>query len=225
MDSGLGWFAGATGIFGGSFNPPHHAHWRMAIEAREQAGLARVDFYPVAVPPHKAGRSMLPFALRLVLAEAMIATHPGYAVSALEDEVDGPSYSYETLVRVRQACPQEHFVFIVGSTDFLTLPAWHRGLELPLITDMIVVERAGVDEAQSRAFAHQHWGAKECASQVLQIPGGGRIALLTMPRLDISASLVRAKFVQGFDIRGLVPEAVHAWMQANRATCLEYWTS
>ncbi|GAB1409536.1 nicotinate (nicotinamide) nucleotide adenylyltransferase [Desulfovibrionales bacterium] len=225
MHSDLDWLAGAIGIFGGSFNPPHHAHWRMAAEAREQAGLARVDFYPAAVPPHKQDQHMLPFALRLSLVEAMVAAGQGCGVSALEGEVDGPSYSYATLTRVRQSSPQDRFVFILGSTDFLTLLSWHRGQEIPLITDMIVMERAGIDNRQTRAFARQHWGATECAPQVLQIPEGGRIALLTMPRLDISASLVRAKFIQGLDIRGLVPEAVYDMLQANRALCLQSWTS
>ena len=183
--------AGAVGIFGGSFNPVHNGHLRMAIEAREALDLKRVDFAPAHVPPHKPELGLLPFALRLELIREAVVGVDGLGVSAIEAEVDGPSYSFETMARLRAASPDTPFVFIMGSTDFLTLPDWYRGLELPLTTDIVVADRSGLDLAAVDRFMSAHWTWRAEGLRVRRIEGGRCVVFLTIPRLDISASLVR----------------------------------
>lgn len=215
---------GAVGIFGGSFNPIHNGHLRMAIETREALNLSRVDFTPAHVPPHKSELGLLPFALRLELTREAVAGVEGLGVSSIEAEVDGPSYSFETMARLRAAAPAARFAFIMGSTDFLTLPEWHRGLELPLTTDIVVADRIGLDLPAVDRFLGAHWTWSEEGARVRRISGGQRVVFLPIPRLDISASLVREKFLQGRDVSALVPEAVRRRMHAEPHLFHHFWT-
>ena len=91
-----------TGIFGGTFNPIHLAHLRVAEEVREACGLDRVIFLPAALPPHKHSAADTPFHYRLAMVEAAIADHPGFIASDLESKRTGASYSVETLKALQQ---------------------------------------------------------------------------------------------------------------------------
>jgi len=216
-------FSGFIGILGGSFNPVHNGHLRMAIEARERLGLSRVDFLPAKVPPHKGESGLLDFKLRLSLLRAAVQGVEGLGVCALEGEMPAPSYSYATLTRLRELDPSAAFVFVLGSTDFLTLPHWHRGLELPLLTDMAVVDRLGLGQEAVDAFLNRHWQWSVEEGGARRIAGGRRVVLLPMARLDISASMVREKFCAGLETSGLVPEAVRDRMLADAHVFADCW--
>ena len=120
-------------ILGGSFNPPHVGHLRLAVEVREALGdlVTGVDLVPCAVPPHKDASDLLPFGLRAALVEACIAGLPWLACNRLEGRRQGPSYTWDTLTAYRQAAPGTDLYFILGSPDFAQLPLWRRGTELP----------------------------------------------------------------------------------------------
>lgn len=218
-------FAGAIGILGGSFNPVHNGHLRMAIEAREALGLSRVELLPAKVPPHKGESGLLQFELRLSLLRDAVQGVAGLGVCALEGEMPVPSYSFATLARLRELHPAGAFVFVLGSTDFLTLPQWHRGLELPLVTDLAVVDRLGLGQEAVDGFLDTHWDWSAEEDGVRRIAGGRRIVLAPMARLDISASMVRKKFCAGLEISGLVPEAVRGRMLADPHLFKDCWNS
>ncbi|MDL2272823.1 nicotinate-nicotinamide nucleotide adenylyltransferase, partial [Desulfovibrio sp. OttesenSCG-928-I05] len=86
-----------VGIFGGSFNPPHIGHMRLALEVQEALRPDRLDFLPTAVSPHKGRRQVLPFTTRARMLEESIKGIPGLAVNPMESERDGPSYTVDTL--------------------------------------------------------------------------------------------------------------------------------
>lgn len=216
-------FSGAVGILGGSFNPVHNGHLRMAIEVREALGLSRVDLLPAKVPPHKGESGLLPFGLRLSLLRLAVEGLEGLGVCALEGDMPAPSYSYATMVRLRQANPSAAFVFVLGSTDFLTLPHWHRGLELPLVTDMAVVDRLGLGQDAVDDFLDTHWAWSVDEDGARRIEHGRRIVLVPMARLDISASMVREKFRAGLETGGLVPDRVRERMLAQRRVFTDCW--
>lgn len=217
--------AGSVGILGGTFNPVHNGHLRMALEARESLGLARVDLMPARVPPHKGEAGLLDFETRLGLLREAVEGVDGLGVSDFEGGMPAPSYSFVTLTRLRELFPDENRVFVLGSTDLLTLPEWHRGLELPLLADLAVVDRMGIGQDAADRFLATHWRFGHEGPGLRRIDGGRLVALVTMPRLDVSASLVREKFCAGLEIAGLVPEAVRRTMRARPAAFLDRWKS
>lgn len=217
--------AGSVGVLGGTFNPVHNGHLRMALEAREALGLERVDLMPALAPPHKARAGLLDFDARLGLLREAVRGVEGLGVSDFEGGMPAPSYSFVTLSRLRGLLPDVNHVFVLGSTDLLTLPEWHRGLELPLLADLAVVDRMGIGQDAVDAFLAAHWRFRDEGPGLRRIDGGRLVALVPMPRLDVSASMVRDKFCAGLEIAGLVPEAVRRTMRARPAAFLDRWKS
>lgn len=202
-------------ILGGSFNPPHVGHLRLAIEVREALGslVQEVDLVPCAVPPHKAAAHMLPFDLRAAMLEACVAGLDGLRCNRLEAQRRGPSYTWDTLQAYRAAEPGTALYFILGSPDFAQLDTWRNGLNLPGLCHFVVVPRKGHTEADFVATARRLWPeAQECASSLkgcpcLSLPGGGLAHFLSLPRLSVSASRVRRLWLAGRSADFLVPEA------------------
>ena len=149
----------------------------------------------------------------------------GLGVCALEGEMPVPSYSHSTLVRLAELFPGTRHVFVLGSSDLLTLPDWHRGLELPLLADMAVVDRLGLGLDEVDRFLATHWRWSEEGTGLRRIAGGRLVAFVPMARLDISASMVREKFCVGREVRGLVPEAVRGRMLAAPRQFSDCWNT
>ena len=94
------------GILGGTFNPIHNAHLRIAEESRDLFGLERVIFIPAATPPHKPSVGELSFASRLEMVRLATADNPHFAVSDMEGVRGGRSYSIDTLRALALEYPQ-----------------------------------------------------------------------------------------------------------------------
>lgn len=223
--------ADGLALLGGSFNPLHTGHVRLALEVLYALPrhIARVELIPCAHPPHKPGSGMLPFALRADMAEAACAPFPLLRVNRLEARRPGYSYTWDTLLEYRQKMPDVPLYFILGSEDLIQIPSWRRGPELPTLADFIVVPRADTAEAAFRKAAHAIWpGAREdeplaSGAMRLRLPRGGSLHYLPLPRLDISATLVRRHWLADRDIRLLVPDPVPAMLDAQRELIRRCW--
>ena len=95
------------GLMGGTFDPPHLGHLLIAEQAREQLELDEVWFLPAAIPPHKAGFS--PAKDRIEMTRRAIADHPAFKLNLIEFERDEPSYTVETMRRLRDVYPDDTF--------------------------------------------------------------------------------------------------------------------
>ena len=218
-------------LLGGSFNPPHVGHLRLAIEAREALGdlVQGVDMIPCAVPPHKALRGMLPFELRASMVDACAESIPWLRCNRAEALRQGPSYTWDTLCAYREAEPQTQLYFILGSPDFALLSTWHRGLELPHLCHFVVVPRKGHTAGDFMAAAKALWPAARqmppvlpgCACMVL--PGGGLAHFLDVPWLAVSASRVRQLWLAGRNVDFLVPGAALQILHNNAHTVRQHW--
>lgn len=221
------------GIMGGTFNPVHIGHIRHAVEVGEALGLDKVLLTPAAVPPHKSGRGLLPFALRVELVRAAVAGVPRLGVNTLEGELDGPSYTYVSLEEWRKRHGVEPY-FLMGVEDFTALDSWYRGLELPRLAHLVVVPRAGSDRDIFRAAVRRYWpDGILCACPVdtppavcretVRLPGGGLCTFLSVPRLDVSASFVRERWLAGRELHGLLPGGALAALVARREEVDHIW--
>src|SRR6186997_1879074 len=104
---------GATGVFGGTFDPIHLAHLAVAEAARDTFALRRVLFVPAAQPPHKPGRDITHVQHRLAMVEAAVAGNPAFEVSRIEVDRSGPSYTADTLAALCEADRGDHLALIL----------------------------------------------------------------------------------------------------------------
>ena len=195
--------AGRLGILGGTFDPVHLGHLALAEEVRETLDLARVLFVPAGDPWQKSGAGVTPGAVRCALLERAIADNPGFAVSRIEIERPGPTYTAETLAGIagaeRGAGRDPDLWFILSVEALAGLPTWRDPEQVLALARLAVVPRAGDAEdlvAAAARFAERFPGLRDRA---LFLPG---------PRLAISSTLIRARVAAGRSIRYLVPDAV-----------------
>ncbi len=219
------------GILGGTFNPVHIGHIRPAIEVYETFLPDRIDLLPCSSPPHKTDSLLLPFELRVQMLRAASAPFPFLNVNSVENTRPGPSYTYDTLQDYRSRNPHDRIFFILGAADFLTLPDWHRGMQLTDLTDIVVLPRSGKDLDAFHDITHTFWpGAAPCNAKaplaaVYRLPSGHSIHFLPQPRLDISATLIRERWLAGRDVTYLVPSAVCSIMEEHRDIITKRWSN
>ncbi|MDD3311980.1 nicotinate (nicotinamide) nucleotide adenylyltransferase [Pseudodesulfovibrio sp.] len=211
------------GILGGSFNPVHIGHLRMALEVRERLALDRVELVPAKRPPHKEGADMLPFETRLDLVNRAIEGVPGLGSNPLEGERPGPSFTCDTLHCYRTERPESEIWFLLGASTFLELDKWRRGLEIPAMASLAVVNRWEAS-AQVAEFIGSRWPDAEADGEgVWFFPEGHSLRLLDVPRLDIKGGHIRRRWREGRSIRFLVPPAVEAYLEEHAAELEAHW--
>ena len=190
-----------VGVLGGSFDPVHIGHLRLAEAAYKQAELERVIFVPAGYQWRKADPAMAAAGERCEMVRLAIAGQPQFEISTLEVEREGPSYSDVTLEVLQEKRPGAELVFILGQDTLAGLPNWHAPERVLELARLAVAGRAG--------------GGGSAASEAL--PGGlrGRVIWLDMPPVNVSATDIRERVRAGHSIEGLVPEAVRDYIAAE----------
>jgi nicotinate-nucleotide adenylyltransferase len=217
-------------LLGGSFNPPHIGHFRIALEVQEVLAPREILLVPCADPPHKARDNLLPFPLRLAMLEAAARGLPGLSVSPVEAERPGPSYTVDTLAALAARHPEERLAFILGGDDFPLLPGWRNWRKIPELADLVVLPRQEEGEKIFLRTLRACWPeaaplpapAGICA---FGLPHGGRLLHLPQPRLEISSSLIRSRWLEGKSLRFLVPGEVEEILDRNARSVHALWRS
>jgi nicotinate-nucleotide adenylyltransferase len=191
------------GLLGGTFNPPHLGHLVCAQEACWQLGLDRVLLVPVHTPPHKEAEEDPGVDARVRLCELAVAGDPRLGVSRVEADVPGASYTVDTLRRLHDHHPDHALTFIVGGDMAHSLPAWREPEAILELAELGVAEREGVRR-------------EDIADRLAGLRGAAeRVRFFSMPRIDVSSTLVRRRAAAGRPIRYLVPDAVAAEVERS----------
>jgi nicotinate-nucleotide adenylyltransferase len=188
-----------VGLLGGTFNPPHLGHLACASLAIDGLELDRVLFIPVHEPPHKALEVEPGVEHRVEMCRRAVAADDRFAVSLVDAEVPGPSYTVDTLSRLHDRCPGDQLTFIVGGDMALSLPNWREPEAILEQAELGVAEREGVRRA-------------DIAERLADL-GTDNVRFFDMPRLDISSSQIRRMVAAGRPIRYLVPDAVADYIE------------
>jgi nicotinate-nucleotide adenylyltransferase len=187
--------AGSIGLLGGTFDPVHLGHLEVAESAREVLGLERVVIVPVSKPPHKPERPVTAARHRLAMLELAIADNPALAVSRIEIDRGGASYTVDTLRELDARGIVEPW-FILSTEALVELRSWREPDRILELCRLAVVPRPGP------ATPDVEWVRRT-------FPGREhRVRFLPGPLLPISGSVVRRRAAAGRSIRYLVPEAV-----------------
>jgi nicotinate-nucleotide adenylyltransferase len=183
------------GILGGTFNPPHLGHLAIAQEAHAQLGLDKVVLMPVFLPPHKALDDDPGPEARYELCHMAVAKDDRFAVSRMELERGGPSYTVDTLRTIHAGSPGDDLTFIVGGDVAQGLPSWREPEAVLDLATVAVAEREGIRR-------------QDIVERISALDGAGRLVFFDFPRMDISSSSVRRRVREGRPIRYLVPDDV-----------------
>jgi len=174
------------GVFGGTFDPVHVGHIIAAAETRAMLSLDRVLFVVAGDPWQKRGRVVASAADRLALVEAAVDGIDGLEASAVEVERPGPSVTADTLEALAE--PDNQLFVMLGADAVANMRTWKRLDETRDLATIVVIERAGDAHAEP--------------------PGPGwRFVRVTVPRLDITSTDLRARLEAGRPVDGLIPPA------------------
>lgn len=200
------------GIFGGTFDPVHLGHLRMAEEALGALELQKAIFIPAAIPPHKPGRIIASFEHRWRMLELALEGHAGFGLSDVELRLPGKSYTVVTLRKLQEEATQPvAFHFLVGSDAFLELNSWWHFQELFELASIVVFQRSGFDEGKVRGFLFSKISSLYAAGEsgrVFVHPSLFPVRILSNTLLDISSTCIRRLLREGKSVRYLVPDSV-----------------
>lgn len=215
--------SGPVGVFGGTFDPIHLGHLRLAEEARDSLGLDHVRLIPSGQPPHRDAPTT-PAEDRLAMVHLATAGNPGLVVDEGEVRAPRKSYTVPTLERLRaEMGPLRPLVLILGADAFEGLPTWHRWEALFDLAHIAVANRPGF-APHGRRWPGVSSAVLDvaCKARLASDPAAlaaspaGRVMALDMTPLAISASLIRDLLRTGHSPRYLLPEAVLDYIQTHR---------
>ena len=198
------------GILGGTFDPVHCAHLRLALELRAALRLDSVRLMP-APRPRLRQAPAASADVRMRLLEAAVADVPGLEADGRELSCPGPTVTADTLQAMREELPDASLCLILGTDALSRLDAWIDFERIPSLAHLVVAERPG-------APAHPRDGAvtdilrarrRDDPEAIRTAPAGFVLFVRDVPTLDISATRVRSLRARGKSIRFLVPDRVH----------------
>lgn len=211
--------ASALGLFGGSFDPVHFGHLRLAAELREAFALERVAFLPAGRPWQRERGTHASGEHRAAMLRLATAGDPGFVVDERELAREGDTYTVDTLEEVRrEAGPDTPLVFLLGSDAFAKIETWHRWEALFGLAHFAVAVRADDADWQARgpgAIPKALWPRVSVNRRDLLSAPAGRIMTFAMTPLAISSTAIRDLVAGGSTIRYLTPDPVVGYIRQH----------
>ncbi|WP_456432045.1 nicotinate-nucleotide adenylyltransferase [Thermosulfuriphilus sp.] len=202
-----------VGLLGGTLDPIHLGHLRMAEEVREELGLEKIILIPARLPPHKLKYPLSPYNDRLEMARLAVSDIPYFEVSDIEGRLPPPSYSVRTLEHLCRVFPERSLYFLLGFDAFLEITTWWNYSRLLDYAHLVVVSRGKTTEEEFTAALKRAWSdLRFLSAREFERPGGRRIFFVPVTRLDISSTRIRTLVAQGRSIRFLVSEKVEHYI-------------
>ncbi|MGA9117676.1 MAG: nicotinate-nucleotide adenylyltransferase [Bacteroidota bacterium] len=184
------------GVFGGTFNPPHHGHLLAAEFVRERLSLDRVFFVPTAAPPHKRDLALPEARHRMEMLRLAVRENPFFSVSEVELARGGVSYTVDTLRQFRGLHPSADLLFLLGSDGYAEFHTWREPEGILELARVVVMARPGY-----------------------ALPPGAsrdrRVELVEVPQIAIESRLIRRRVREGRSIRYMLPPAVETYIRRN----------
>ncbi len=191
----------AVGVFGGTFDPIHLGHLVLAETAADQLELDRVVFVPAGNPYLKAGTPVSPAEHRVAMVKIAIEPNPRFEVSAIELEDPGPSYTFNSLGRLRDDYPDKERPFLLlGVDSVLEMPRWKCPKSIFDRAQVVAYPRAGLTDV----------GCDNSLSVL-----GREVPILEGPLVGVSGTEIRSRVSSGQSTRYLMPDRVIEYMQRN----------
>ncbi len=205
----------AIGVFGGTFDPVHYGHLRLAEEARERLALHLVRWVPSGLPGHR-GAPVATAAQRLDMLRLALAGSTHFELDTADLSASGPTYTVNTLERLRDELGTEApLALIIGSDQFVALPTWRNWERLFSLAHIAVALRPGYPINADRLLPAlaTHWTARH--REALAPQACGCIVTFVMTAMDISSTAIRQTLGERRSARHLLPNEVLAYIQSR----------
>jgi nicotinate-nucleotide adenylyltransferase len=205
----------AIGILGGTFDPIHLGHLRLAEEVADALRLAQVRFIPCGTPPHRsAPRSSAEH--RVAMIRLAIANNPRFALDERELQRAGPSYTFETISAVRtEVGAAVPLVLIMGADAFIKFDTWHRWREIFDLAHIAVAHRPGSRLTDMSALITAQYQQRRMNALDGADTAAGHLFEVPITALDISATRIRATIAGHRSARYLLPAEVYSYIECN----------
>ena len=193
-----------VGILGGTFDPIHLGHLRIAQEALSRLELQRVIFMPAGQPRLRGPEAPSPATHRLRMVELAVADNPDFVACDSEVRRTGPTYTVETLEELQRQLGSNTCLYLIVGIDVLEhFERWKNPERLLELCNLVVVNRPGYED-----FEWPAWKARFSL-------GPDRVTLLSEPQIELSGTEIRRRVAQGSSLRQLVPEPVEEYIKAH----------
>lgn len=229
-----------VGLFGGTFDPIHRGHLTVARAAQQRFQLGKVLFVPAATPPHKQKQPITAYPHRYAMVSLAVQGDKAFVPSAMEsheERGDAPSYSIETVRRLKkQLKKSDRLFFLVGMDQFRDIATWREPEALLRETEFIVMNRPGWSLGEVGASLPRSLRPPAAVTKAMQhqpangdiVLKGATLHLLTDVSEKISATQIRKAAQSGRKLDSLVGPAVAEYIRKTglyRAKPLEGATS
>lgn len=213
------------GLFGGTFDPIHRGHLKVARAAAERFGLREVWFVPADIPPHKQRSPITSYFHRYSMIALAVADEPDFLPSLLEaPEPEAhmerrPSYTINTIRQVKTELRRgDRLFFLIGIDAFCDIDKWHKADELLRECDFVIAARPGysLDEVVRwlpKELRPTRNKLRELGQDDALRLRGVRLHLLRETHEDVSATQIRAAIRNGKALTEFVPEAVAEYIR------------
>ena len=191
-------------IFGGTFNPIHIGHLKMALSAASLPRVTRVLLIPACRPPHKSDRMLAGEEDRLAMCRLAVRDYPHISVSDMEIRRGGASFTVDTLTALREEYSSAELCLLCGADMFVTLSQWKRYRDIIRLATIFAVPRDGTDQTLFMKCI----GAYSA--------DGARIEQVEMPPVEISSSEIRRRLSAGLPAEELLPAGVPDYIRQHK---------
>ena len=191
------------GLLGGTFDPPHIGHLRLAIEAVERLDLNEIRLIPVNIPSHRSKPIASPSARAEMLKRAV---KDPLVVDFCEIQRGGVSFSIDTVKFMMNKIPDAKFFLIIGLDSFLSFKKWVAWEELLQLTNLAVFARDGEDFMQKEQYLEEFSGYSQ----------ENEVIFFDSPILEVGSTEIRSKIKMGLNVDHLLSEKVAGYIQAEK---------
>ncbi|MBX3709754.1 MAG: nicotinate-nucleotide adenylyltransferase [Gammaproteobacteria bacterium] len=204
----------AIGILGGTFDPLHLGHLRMALELYDSLDLAKVHIIPTYKPMYRKQPVATP-KQRLAMVQCAVADEPALIADDREIRRKGTTYTIDTLIEMRAEMPEIPFCLLMGIDAFLGFPSWHRWKEILEYTHIVVAHRPHYHLPQAGTISELINERIQKETSFIHENIGGGILLRPITALEISATDIRKQIAMGKNPRYLLPDSVYHYIKQN----------